>query len=91
MGNLNPSLLQVQLAGMVGVMKLLMKILHRARIPSRNLCKLGAIKPSSKRCGVRTIHLRTGIVLDATGGALGKMLLPAKLGGGGPIGRVAVV
>ena len=37
--------------------------------------------------GVRTINLRTGIVLDATGGALGKMLLPAKLGGGGPIGR----
>jgi uncharacterized protein (TIGR01777 family) len=31
--------------------------------------------------------LRTGIVLDATGGALGKMLLPAKLGAGGPIGR----
>ena len=40
-----------------------------------------------KDFGVRTIKLRTGIVLDATGGALGKMLLPAKLGGGGPIGR----
>ena len=40
-----------------------------------------------KDFGVRTINLRTGIVLDATGGALGKMLLPAKLGGGGPIGR----
>ena len=42
---------------------------------------------AAKDAGVRTIHLRTGIVLDATGGALGKMLLPAKLGGGGPIGR----
>lgn len=37
--------------------------------------------------GVRVLKIRTGIVLDATGGALGKMLLPAKLGGGGPIGR----
>jgi uncharacterized protein (TIGR01777 family) len=37
--------------------------------------------------GIRTINLRTGIVLDATGGALQKMLLPAKLGAGGPIGR----
>ncbi|MDP6906283.1 MAG: TIGR01777 family oxidoreductase [Candidatus Thalassarchaeaceae archaeon] len=37
--------------------------------------------------GIRKIHLRTGIVLDATGGALAKMLLPAKLGIGGPIGR----
>ena len=42
---------------------------------------------AAKAAGVRTVHLRTGIVLDATGGALGKMLLPAKLGGGGPIGR----
>ncbi len=45
-----------------------------------------ASKPAQDS-GVRSIHLRTGIVLDATGGALGKMLLPAKLGGGGPIGR----
>ncbi len=37
--------------------------------------------------GIRTIHLRTGIVLDATGGALSKMLLPAKMAAGGPIGR----
>ena len=41
---------------------------------------------TARDAGVRTINLRTGIVLDATGGALGKMLLPAKLGAGGPIG-----
>jgi len=45
-----------------------------------------AVKPVTES-GIRTINLRTGIVLDATGGALQKMLLPAKLGAGGPIGR----
>jgi len=41
----------------------------------------------AKQAGVRTIHLRTGIVLSAVGGALEKMLLPFKLGGGGPMGN----
>ena len=41
---------------------------------------------SAKDAGIRTIHLRTGIVISAVGGALRKMLLPAKLGMGGPIG-----
>ena len=36
--------------------------------------------------GVRRAILRTGLVLAREGGALAKMLLPAKLGGGGPIG-----
>ena len=36
--------------------------------------------------GVRTIFLRSGIVLSGTGGALGKMLLPFKMGAGGPMG-----
>ena len=45
-----------------------------------------ASKPAED-AGIRTVHARTGLVLDATGGALGKMLLPAKLGAGGPIGR----
>lgn len=36
--------------------------------------------------GIRTAHLRTGIVLSADGGALAKMLLPFKLGIGGRLG-----
>jgi uncharacterized protein (TIGR01777 family) len=36
--------------------------------------------------GVRVCRLRTGIVLDHDGGALKKMLLPFRLGIGGPIG-----
>lgn len=36
--------------------------------------------------GVRTVLLRTGIVLGRDGGALARMLTPFKLGLGGPIG-----
>jgi uncharacterized protein (TIGR01777 family) len=36
--------------------------------------------------GVRVVHARFGIVLSPAGGALKKMLLPFKLGGGGPVG-----
>lgn len=36
--------------------------------------------------GIRTAHLRTGIVLSSDGGALAKMLLPFKLGIGGRLG-----
>lgn len=36
--------------------------------------------------GVRTVWVRTGIVLDAGGGALNRMVLPFKLGLGGRIG-----
>jgi len=35
--------------------------------------------------GVRVALVRTGVVLDADGGALAKMLLPFKLGLGGPV------
>lgn len=35
--------------------------------------------------GMRVVNVRTGVVLDAGGGALAKMLLPFKLGVGGPV------
>ena len=37
------------------------------------------------RLGCGSCNVRTGVVLDADGGALSKMLLPFKLGGGGPV------
>ena len=36
--------------------------------------------------GIRTVQIRTGVVLSPKGGALGKMLTPFKLGVGGRIG-----
>ncbi len=36
--------------------------------------------------GIRTVQLRTGVVLSPKGGALGKMLAPFKMGVGGRIG-----
>jgi uncharacterized protein (TIGR01777 family) len=36
--------------------------------------------------GIRTVNMRTGLVLSPKGGALGKMLTPFKLGLGGRIG-----
>ena len=36
--------------------------------------------------GIRVVHLRTGIVVSPLGGALAKLLLPAQMGGGGPVG-----
>ena len=42
---------------------------------------------AAQGAGVRTVILRTGVVLAREGGALAKLLLPFKLGAGGPIGR----
>lgn len=42
---------------------------------------------AAERSGVRVVTARTGIVLGAGGGALGKMLTPFKLGAGGPLGH----
>lgn len=44
-----------------------------------------ATEPASA-AGIRTVVMRFGIILSSRGGALGKMLLPFKLGLGGPIG-----
>jgi uncharacterized protein (TIGR01777 family) len=38
------------------------------------------------RAGVRLVTLRTGLVLSPHGGALGKLLLPFRLGAGGRVG-----
>jgi uncharacterized protein (TIGR01777 family) len=40
---------------------------------------------AAEELGVRVVNTRTGVVLSATGGALGKMLPPFKLGVGGPV------
>jgi uncharacterized protein (TIGR01777 family) len=40
----------------------------------------------AERSGVRVVNVRTGFVLSPTGGALGNLLLPFKLGMGGRIG-----
>jgi uncharacterized protein len=44
-----------------------------------------AAQPAAE-AGIRTVSMRTGIVLTPNGGALGKMLLPFKMGVGGRIG-----
>ncbi len=40
----------------------------------------------AEQAGVRVVHARIGVVLSAAGGALERMLTPAKLGALGPIG-----
>jgi uncharacterized protein len=45
-----------------------------------------ASKPAAET-GIQVVHLRLGVVLSAAGGALAKMLMPFKLGLGGPIGN----
>lgn len=52
-----------------------------------NVCRVWeeSTKPASD-VGIRVARLRLGIVLSPDGGALGKMLLPFRLGLGGPIG-----
>jgi hypothetical protein len=43
-----------------------------------------AAQPAAE-LGMRVVNVRTGVVLDAAGGALAKMLVPFKLGVGGPV------
>ncbi|MBI1302429.1 MAG: TIGR01777 family protein [Phycisphaera sp.] len=45
-----------------------------------------AATAEARDAGVRTVHLRTGVVLTAAGGALAKMLPAFLAGAGGPIG-----
>ena len=41
---------------------------------------------AASQVGIRVVHLRTGVVLSAQGGALAKMLTPFKMGVGGRVG-----
>lgn len=40
----------------------------------------------ARDAGIRVIHVRTGVVLSARGGVLRQLLLPFRLGLGGPVG-----
>ncbi|MEM6784202.1 MAG: TIGR01777 family oxidoreductase [Bacteroidota bacterium] len=53
-----------------------------------DVCKVweAATDPASE-AGIRTVHLRTGVVLDPRGGALGLMKRPFAAGLGGWLGR----
>lgn len=42
---------------------------------------------SAEKAGIRTVHIRTGVVLSTHGGMLKQMLLPFKLGVGGIVGN----
>jgi uncharacterized protein (TIGR01777 family) len=45
-----------------------------------------AAAEAASAAGIRVVHLRIGVVLSPRGGALKKMLLPFKMGVGGPVG-----
>ncbi|MFL5349172.1 MAG: TIGR01777 family oxidoreductase [Hyalangium sp.] len=45
-----------------------------------------AASAPAEEAGIRVVHLRIGVVQDARGGALAKLMTPTLLGGGGPIG-----
>jgi uncharacterized protein (TIGR01777 family) len=51
------------------------------------LCAAWEAAATPAAASARVVMLRTGVVLDPDGGALAKMLTPAKLGLGGPIGN----
>ena len=55
-------------------------------LPEVCLAWEGATAPAEE-AGIRVAHLRTGVVLATEGGALGKQLLPFKLGLGGRAGK----
>lgn len=53
---------------------------------SRVVTEWEAAAEPAVTAGVRTAHVRTGIVLSGKGGALGRLLLPFRLGLGGRLG-----
>lgn len=55
---------------------------------SRQVCVMAEDEAArAEALGVRTVRLRIGLVIDAGGGLLQRMVLPFKLGLGGPFGR----
>jgi uncharacterized protein len=52
---------------------------------ARTCAEWEARAQGAQELGVRVVALRTGVVLDARGGALAKMLPPFRLGVGGPV------
>jgi hypothetical protein len=68
------------------------ELLHEASTPGRgflaDVCQAweAAAAPAAA-AGIRTVHLRIGVVLARQGGALAKMLLPFQLGLGGMMGH----
>jgi hypothetical protein len=50
------------------------------------VCKAWEAECAPVSAGMRVVNLRFGIILSPRGGALGKMLFPFKLGGGGKLG-----
>ena len=44
-----------------------------------------AAAAAARTLGLRVVQVRTGVVLDRSGGALAKMLVPFRLGVGGPV------
>ena len=62
----------------------------KVRLAARDFLLISVWPGRRKRCepqslGPASVILRTGMVLEADGGALAKMLLPFKLFAGGPI------
>lgn len=49
--------------------------------------KWEAATGKARKAGIRVVNLRLGVVLSPRGGALGKMLLPFRLGLGGKLGN----
>lgn len=68
------------------------ELLTEASAPGRGflaeVCRAweAAAEPA-RTAGIRVVHMRTGLALSAHGGLLRPLLLPFRLGLGGPIGR----